>query len=87
METIKIDLDIILPDVRDEKDACVQRIISSMETKKGIEKVHIVAETDTAKAKLCFHYNPGEISIAGVQKLAVQAGAEIAERLGIFCWK
>jgi len=38
METIKIDLDIILPDVRDEKDACVQRIISSMETKRELRK-------------------------------------------------
>ena len=82
MEKIKIDLDIILPDVPDEKDACVHRIISSMEIKKGIEKVHIVPETETTKAKLCFHYNPGEISIEQVQKLAVQSGAEITERFG-----
>jgi len=38
MEKIKIDLDIILPDVPDEKDACVQRIISSMETKRELRK-------------------------------------------------
>ena len=57
MEKIKIDLDIVLPDVPDERDACVQRIISSMETKKGIERVHILPETETKKAKLCFHYS------------------------------
>jgi len=38
MEKIKIDLEIILPDVPDEKDACVQRIISSMETKRELRK-------------------------------------------------
>ena len=54
MEKINLDLDIILPDVPDEKDACVQRIISSMETKKGIEKVHIVAKTDPQKRNFVF---------------------------------
>lgn len=82
MDKIKIDLDIVLPDVPDEKDTCVQRIISSIENKKGIEKVHVVPETETTKAKLCFHYNPGEISIEEVQRLAEKSGAEITERFG-----
>ena len=38
MEKINLDVDIILPDVPDEKDACVQRIISSMETKRELRK-------------------------------------------------
>ncbi len=82
MDKIKIDLDIVLPDVPDEKDACVHRIISSMERKKGIEKAHIVPETETTKAQLCFHYDPEVISIEQVQKLAEQAGAAITERYG-----
>ncbi|HYM93503.1 MAG TPA: heavy metal translocating P-type ATPase, partial [Chitinophagaceae bacterium] len=82
MEKIKIDLDIVLPDIPDEKDSCVQRIISSMENHKGIDKVHIVPETETTKAKLCLHYNPDEISIERVQKLAEKSGAEITERFG-----
>lgn len=82
MDKIKIDLDIVLPDVPDERDACVQRIIAAMENKKGIEKVHIVPETEITKSKLCFHYNPDDISIEEVQKLAEQAGAEITERFG-----
>ena len=82
MEKIKIDLDIVLPDVPDERDACVERIISAIENKRGIEKVHIVPETETSKAQLCFHYNPEEISIEEVQKLAEKSGAEITERYG-----
>jgi Cd2+/Zn2+-exporting ATPase len=82
MEKIKIDLDIVLPDVPDERDKCVQRIISATESKKGIEKVHIVPETETSKAKLCFHYDPEEISIELVQDIAERAGAEITERFG-----
>ncbi len=82
MDKVKIDLDIILPNIPDEKDACVQRIISALENKRGIEKVHVIPETDTSKAKLCFHYNSDEISIEQVQKLAESSGAEITERFG-----
>ena len=82
MEKIKINLNIVLPDVPNERDECVQRIISATESKKGIEKVHIVPGTETAKAKLCFHYDPNEISIEQVQKIAADAGAEITERFG-----
>lgn len=40
MEKVKINLNIVLPDVPDERDACVQRIIHAMESKR--DKVHIV---------------------------------------------
>ena len=82
MDKIKIDLDIILPDIPDERDECVHRIISLMESKKGIDKVHLVPETENAKAKLCFHYNPLEISLNDVEKLAKSAGADITEHYG-----
>jgi Cd2+/Zn2+-exporting ATPase len=82
MDKIKIDLDIVLPDIPDEKDECVQRIIAATEKRRGIEKVHVVPETTTSKAKLCFHYNPDEISIEEVQNLAEEAGTEITERYG-----
>ncbi|MEO8404253.1 MAG: heavy metal translocating P-type ATPase [Chitinophagaceae bacterium] len=82
MQKTRIDLDIVLPDVPDEKDACVRRIIAAMETKRGIEKVHIVPETDSSKAQFCFHYDPEQISIEQIENLAKQAGADITERYG-----
>lgn len=82
MDKIKIDLDIVLPDIPDEKDECVKRIINATEKRKGIEKVHVVPETTTSKAKLCFHYDPNEISVDDVQHLAEEAGAAITERYG-----
>jgi hypothetical protein len=60
MNKTRIDLDIVLPDVPDERDACVQRIIAATENKKGIDKVH-VPETENSKAQLCFHYVLGII--------------------------
>ncbi|MBN8858639.1 MAG: heavy metal translocating P-type ATPase [Sphingobacteriales bacterium] len=80
MEKVKINLDIILPDVPDEKDACVQRIITEIKGRPGIDDVHIVPETADKKAQLCFHYNPDRITVEHVQKLAEQAGAKITQR-------
>lgn len=82
MEKTKINLDILLPQVPDEKDECVNRIINELSSAKGIEKVHIVPEHDKSKAQLCFHYNPDEITLEKVQSLAEKAGAKITERYG-----
>lgn len=80
MNKVKINLDILLPDVPDEKDACVQRIITELSDTRGIDQIHIIPEKDDAKAQFCFHYDPATISLEQVQKLAEQAGATISKR-------
>lgn len=80
VEKIKINLDILLPDVPNERDACVHRIIEELSSRRGIEKVHIVPETKDQKTQLCFHYDPQQIGVDVVQQMAEQAGAKITER-------
>lgn len=80
MEKIKINLEILLPDVPDEKDACVVRIIDIMKTRKGIEDVHIVLATGEKKPQLCFHYDPQLVNVEVIQKLAAEAGASITQQ-------
>lgn len=82
MEKTKINLDIILPEVPNERDECVSRIIKSLEYKRGIDKVHVVPEKGNKKAQLCFHYDPSVISIKQVEQLAKKAGADITEHYG-----
>lgn len=80
MDKTKINLDILLPGIPDEKDACVRRIIDEMENIRGIERVHVVSENNESKAQLCFHYDPQVVSIERVQDLAAQAGARLSKR-------
>lgn len=82
MEKTQINIDILLPDVPDEKDLCVHRIIDMLQQKRGIDKVHIVNGTNDAKAQLCFHYNPDVVRIEEVEEMARKAGAEITEKYG-----
>lgn len=80
MEKLKINLDVLLPDIPDERDACVDRIITALHTKRGIEKIHIVPADGLRKSQLCFHYDPLLISVEKVQDLAREAGASVSNR-------
>lgn len=80
MEEVQINLNILLPEVPDERDACVERLISVMQKHKGIEDAHLIPGSEDNKAKLCFHYNPDAISIDRVEELAKEAGAKITEQ-------
>lgn len=82
MEKTRIDLDLILPEVPNERDECVSRIINLLQQRKGIEKVHVVPENGSAEAQLCFHYDANVISISQIERLAKKAGAEITEHYG-----
>lgn len=82
MEKIRIKLNILLPEIPDERDACIGRLIRQMETTDGIEKVHLKPQTDDQPSRLCFHYDPDEISLDQVKFYAKSAGAAISEQYG-----
>jgi Cd2+/Zn2+-exporting ATPase len=80
MEKIKINLAVLLPEIPDERDACVQRLISMAKRQRGIEKVHLVPKDGDNDAQFCFHYNPDIISMDQIQHLAQEAGASITHK-------
>ena len=82
MKKLQIKIPLILPEVPDEKDQCVDKLIHQLQDKDGLEKVHVADETDNGVPQLCFHYDPELISIDRIQKLAEQTGAEITEKFG-----
>ncbi len=76
-EKLKLDLSLILPDIPDERDACVERLTELLQAE-GLEKVHLVREDGSAR--LCLHYDPQRFSVSRVRELAQAAGAKIANR-------
>ena len=77
MKKIQIEIPVLLPEIADEKDQCVHRIMALMEGRNGIEKIHI---TDSKPAEICIHYDPDIISLEQVETLARQSGAELTQR-------
>lgn len=82
MKKLQIKIPLILPEVPDEKDQCVEKLITRLQDIEGLEKVHVKEQTDKGVPQLCFHYNPELISINRIQQIAKRTGAEIGEKYG-----
>ncbi len=78
MEKLALDIELLLPNVPDERDSCVTRVQERLSAVKGVSEAHI--EDSNGKAHLCIHYNPDLLTLASVQRLAEQAGAEVSTR-------
>ncbi len=76
-EKLKLDLSLVLPDVADERDACVGRMTELLQAE-GLEQIHLVREDGIAR--LCLHYDPQRLSVSRVRELAHAAGAKISNR-------
>jgi Cd2+/Zn2+-exporting ATPase len=74
-EKLKLDLSLVLPDVADERDACVGRLTRLLQAE-GLEKVHLAREDGSAR--LCLHYDPQRFSVSRVRELAQAAGAKLS---------
>ncbi len=77
-KSIQLELPILLPGVDAQDDACVGRLETALQNQKGLQRTHVKREGATAA--LCVHYDPDQISLADVQRLAERAGAEIVNR-------
>jgi len=76
-EKLKLDLTLVLPDIPDERDACVGRLTELLQAD-GMERVHITRED--GMAHLCLHYDPQQFSVARVRELAQVAGSRMGHR-------
>ncbi|MGV8962703.1 MAG: heavy metal translocating P-type ATPase [Candidatus Saccharimonadaceae bacterium] len=82
MKKLQIDIPLILPEVPDEKDQCVNEFIKVLREEKGVEDVHVFETKNNGVPQLCFHYNPTQISISRIRLLAKQVGSSISEKIG-----
>ena len=76
--TIQLDIPILLPGVEDRDDACLTRLEASLQNRKGLSRAHL--ERDGQTVALCLHYDPNQISLIDVRRLAERAGAGIVQR-------
>ena len=83
MKKLKIKIPVILPQVPNEKDTCVQRLIEELEAKEGLDKVHIKDDQEDTVPQLCFHYDPDIISIDSIQPLAEEPGLKLPRNMDI----
>jgi Cd2+/Zn2+-exporting ATPase len=78
---LRLDLPVLLPDVPDAADACVERLEGVLARHPGVTEVHVV-EREGQGHSLCLHYDAETVTLAQVERLARAAGAELTERYG-----
>jgi Cd2+/Zn2+-exporting ATPase len=84
---VRLDLAVVLPDAPDARDACVHRLVSEIEGRPGIARVHVLPAGGGEPAQLCIHHDPRLIEVARVRELATTAGAWLTERYGHVVWE
>ena len=75
---LHLDIPILLPEVEDERDQCVERLREMLAQHKGILKVDVTRQN--GQAQLRVHFDADVVTLAQVQRWAEQAGAQIRNR-------
>ena len=73
----QIELNLVLPEISVD-DECVEILTERLSRLKGIEKAHVISQDD--EAQLCLHFDPNQISLGEVKRIACTSGASITER-------
>ncbi len=76
-KTIKLDIPLLLPDIEDEADSCLETLEKTLLAQKGIFRAHVKSGQPP---QLCIHYDPNLISLTAVQRIAQEAGSDFTER-------
>jgi len=74
-KTVEISLPLLLPEIQDAGDQCIDGMQVRLKAHKGIVQTHL--HLDHAPIDLCIHYDPNLISLAAVKRIAEEAGAEL----------
>jgi len=86
-EKLRLDIPTLLPGVPDADDACVARLTSEIQSREGVEAVHVAAGGPDEPAQLCIHYDPETVPLPRIRELVASAGARITDRFGHVLWQ
>ncbi|WP_442836821.1 hypothetical protein, partial [Listeria monocytogenes] len=62
----------------------VRRLLSDIQSRDGVEKVHLDAGKDGEWPKLCIHYDSEKLPLIRIRELVEAAGSRISDRWGHF---
>ncbi|MFV3537541.1 hypothetical protein ACNJEJ_20965, partial [Mycobacterium tuberculosis] len=79
-DKLELDIPVLLPDLPDAADACLERLVSTLATRDGVEKAHVIAVDGDAPAALCIHFDAAKLPLPRLREMVRAAGAEITER-------
>jgi Cd2+/Zn2+-exporting ATPase len=85
-DRVQIDLPILLPDVPDAEDACVERLTSRLQDREDVDWVHVASREKGSPSRLCIHYDPERVSLPRIRQAAEGRATEIMDQYGHLVW-
>jgi len=79
-QKLKLDLPVLLPDVPQVRDRCVDLLISTLKGKPGVGDAHISGTPEAPQ--LCVHYDSAAISLSRLREIAQATGAKLTDEIG-----
>ena len=76
-KTVELDIPLLLPEIEDKHDHCLENLQSTLIHHKGIYRAHI---KEGQPPRLCIHYDPNLISLAAVERIARDTGNAFTQR-------
>ncbi|HUX22192.1 MAG TPA: heavy metal translocating P-type ATPase [Spirochaetia bacterium] len=74
----QLDLPVLLPEISDSKDQCIERLTEQLLRNQGVSRAHV--DESGPQAMLCMHYDPNIIPLDRLERIARSAGAGITKR-------
>ncbi len=74
MSELQLNLTMLLPGI-DAGDQCIHHLTTRLAGVRGVELAHII--NTNGAAELCLHYDPNLVTIARLERLAQETGAQI----------
>ncbi|WP_456373531.1 heavy metal translocating P-type ATPase [Thiolapillus sp.] len=74
---LKLDIPLVLPEIEDEHDRCLDTLGKELMLHKGIFQAHVKEGTSP---QLCIHYDPNLITLKELETLVRQSGSEFTRR-------
>src|SRR3546814_2001033 len=86
-DQVRLDIPLLLPEIKDEADRCIGRLTIELQGRTGVQEAHVVASHDDTPAQLCIHYDPTILSLERVREIANGAGAALTEKYQHIQWR
>ena len=82
MDTLQLDLDVVLPHAHDARDRCVADLVGALSRLDGVDSVHVIDDETNDNAQICLHLQTGAVSIARLEDRVRSTGAQVDSRYG-----
>ncbi len=82
MEKLKLEIRLLFGSEIDSADACIERMISLLKTKSGIESAHLSVSPTGQPGTVCIHFDPAVVSASEVRDAALKSGASLDATYG-----